>query len=188
MMSWSPPTPADEQPVPDTARAPTVGDGVRSLRALWRPSGSRASMAPVAVRVSHRWWLVALCTGVAAVAVSAVAAWQYHHRTGVELAGGVTASGAWLELAALLLASIVVARLRAGDDWARTVLALAGGLVALLSALTAASHITFLTSTPALFRTVEAMLRLLQAAAAGLGIWYMFQSGAARHFDPRRGE
>jgi hypothetical protein len=164
-----------------------VGGALRALRSLWAPRTSRAKSAPLAVRRSYRWWLTAMVVGVAALAVSVVAAWNYQDRTGVSLAGGADSSTVLTELGALLLASIVVARLRAGDDWARTALALVGGLVALLSGLTAASNISFVSSTPAYFRTAEALLRLAQAAAAGLGIWYMFQPGAARHFDPRRG-
>lgn len=193
MMTWSPPalgdepapTPVDEIPV-DEVKPPTVSGGLRTLKSLWAPSTSRASSAPLAVRVSYRWWVVAVGTGVAVLAVSVLAAWHYQHRTGIALAGGISPGGALTELLGLVLASIVVARMRAGEDWARTALALVGGLIALLSALTAVSSISFLGSAPALFRTAGSLLRLLQAAAVGLGIWYMFQPGAARHFDPRR--
>jgi hypothetical protein len=187
MMSWSPPRLTD--PHDDQVGPPNIRTVLRTVRRMWRVNPPGTRRPPLAVRLSYRYWLFALYLGLAARIVMIVSAWHYQRgHGGVSLAGGPTVVGTLFELFVLVVGHFVIVRMRHGDEWARTTLALAGGLIAFLVALTALGNVSLLTSSAALFRTASATLRLLGCAAAAFGIWYMFQPGAAGHFDPRRRE
>jgi hypothetical protein len=150
------------------------------------PARSRGPLRiPAPIRTSFRWWIVALALAVVAMTLSVVLAVKYAGRYGTTAAGGATVGGILFEVLVLGAAGFVVVRMRAGDDWARTLLAGGGGLIALIVALNTAGQFSFGSSLVAGFTTGIATVRLLEAAAAVVAIWYMFQPGAGRHFDPR---
>jgi len=179
---------------PRPVAAPAVGtlpERVRTDEAVpplpSRPLGPRRIPAPV--KRSFLWWIVAMAFAVLAMTLSVVLAVLYAGRYGTSAAGGATVGGILFELLMLGAAGFVVVRMRAGDDWARTLLAGGGGLIALIVAMNTAGEFSFGSSLMAGFTTGIATVRLFEAAAAAVAIWYMFQPGAGEHFDPRgRGE
>jgi hypothetical protein len=148
-----------------------------------RPKGPPKIPAPI--KTSFRWWVVAMGLAITAMILSVVLAVLYAGRYGTAAAGGATVGGILFELLLLGGAGFVVVRMRAGDDWARTLLAGGGGLMALIVAMNTAGQFSFGSSLVAGFTTGIATLRLFEAAAAAVAIWYMFQPGAGNHFDPR---
>lgn len=148
-----------------------------------RPRGPRTIPAPI--KASFRWWIVAMALAVLAMTLSVVLAVMYAGRYGTTAAGGATVGGILFEVLLLCAAGFVVVRMRAGDDWARTLLAGGGGLMALIVAMNTAGQFSFGSSLVAGFTTGIATVRLFEAAAAAVAIWYMFQPGAGKHFDPR---
>jgi hypothetical protein len=138
------------------------------------------------VLVAYRWLLVAAAFGLVAVAVSVVFAVRYAERHGTAPAGGATVGSVLAELLALALTVAVVYRMRAGDDWARTMLAVLGALVALLAAIIAMTRFSTDPTVVATFRSVTSAVRLSQVGAVVMAVWTMFRPAAADWFDPRR--
>jgi hypothetical protein len=126
-----------------------------------------------------------MALAVVAMSLSVVLAVLYAGRYGTAAAGGATVGGILFELMLLGVAGFVVVRMRAGDDWARTLLAAGGGLTALIVAMNTAGQFSFGATLVAGFTTGIATLRLFEAASAAVAIWYMFQPGVGKYFDPR---
>lgn len=148
-----------------------------------RPRGPRTIPAPI--KASFRWWVVAMGLAVVAMTLSIVLAVLYAGRYGTAAAGAATVGSILFEVVVLGAAGFVVVRMRGGDDWARTLLAGGGGIMALIVAMNTAGQFSFGSSLVAGFTTGIATVRLFEAAAAAVAIWYMFQPGAGKHFDPR---
>jgi hypothetical protein len=154
--------------------------------APWSPPRPKGPLKiPAPIKTSFRWWVVSMGLAITAMILSVVLAVLYAGRYGTAAAGGATVGSTLFELLLLGGAGFVVVRMRAGDDWARTLLAGGGGLMALIVAMNTAGQFSFGSSLVAGFTTGIATLRLFEAAAAAVGIWYMFQPGAGNHFDPR---
>jgi hypothetical protein len=140
---------------------------------------------PAPIKASFRWWLAAVAFAVVAMTLSVVLAVRYAGRYGTTAAGGATVGSILFEVLLLGGAGFVIVRMRAGDDWARTLLAGGGGLMALIVAMNTAGQFSFGSSMVAGFTTAIATLRLLEAASAAVAIWHMFKPGVGKYFDPR---
>jgi hypothetical protein len=140
----------------------------------------------VPIKTSFRWWIAAGALAVVAMVLSVVEAVMYAGRYGTAAAGGATVGSILFEVILLGATGFVVVRMRAGDDWARTVLAGGGGLMALVVAMNTIGQFSFGSSLVAGFTTGIATLRLFEAVCGAIAIWYMFQPGAGDHFDPRK--
>ena len=144
---------------------------------------ARSLTMPTEITDSSRFWFTAVALDGAAVILLVVLAATHASSYGT-VGGGATANSALLESLALVAGVVLIVKMRAGIDWARTLLgALSLPVVAYL-VLQIFGPLGHGMSTVNLLRVAIVSARALEAAAIVAAVVLMYRPAAKDYFAP----
>jgi hypothetical protein len=137
---------------------------------------------PREIAVSSRLWFGAVALDGAAV-VARIVLGATHSASYGTIGDGATANGTLLELVLAIGAIVLVVRMRAGAEWARTVLGAASVPVLAYLVLQLFGPVGAGVSTVNFLRLAVAASRVFEAIAIVAAVWSMYRPAAKKHFE-----
>jgi hypothetical protein len=131
---------------------------------------------------AFRWWVTAVALNGAALVLLVVLTATHASSYG-STGGGATANGVGIELLVMVAVVVLARRMRAGVDWARTVLGAAALPIVAYLVLSGIEPVARGVSLVNLIRIGTATTRWLAAAAVVAGVVLMFRRSTRGHFS-----
>lgn len=142
---------------------------------------TRVEKPPADVGHAFRWWMTGVALNAAALVVLIVLTATHASSYGSR-GGGATANSVVIELVVMVAVVVLVLRMRAGQDWARTVLGAAALPVVAYLVLSGIEPLAEGVSLVNLLRIGTSTTRWLAAAAVIAGVVLMFRRTTREHF------